>query len=487
MTRKGRGMHNFEDAPKGTPITAMSYGFSFDARACSGCKACQEACKDKNQLPAGILWRRVIEVSGGEWQAAGSAWENSVFAYNLSIACNHCTHPKCAGVCPTDAYTVRPDGIVLIDASRCMGCGYCAWACPYGVPQYDAQQGIMTKCDFCHDAIDAGLPPSCVAACPLRVLDYGTLESFSTQTQSRPLWLLPGNEHPFPLPIYSRTEPHLVITPHPGMGDVHEKAVSNQEELLPAGAYENAQRKIGFHELPLVAFTLLEQMAAGIALGSLMISPVPLPIVLAIGLLLGLGGLFSFLHLGHKRNAWRAVTHLKKSWLSREVLLTGLFGIAWVVAIAAELLGRPFSTTWPMAILGVGMVYCMGQVYLLRAVPAWNNWHTPLAFFLSAIVLGTLGMNLLVPAEAWVVAATIAMAIELGLGLTKRVASNETTGWLQISLLGLAILVCLLIVFTPQTMETWQRSVIFALALVAEVIGRWRFYSRRRSFPMQLQ
>jgi DMSO reductase anchor subunit len=140
-----------------------------------------------------------------------------------------------------------------------------------------------------------------------------------------------------------------------------------------------------------------------------------------------------------------------------------------------------------MAILGVGMVYCMGQVYLLRAVPAWNNWHTPLAFFLSAIVLGTLGMNLLVPAEAWVVAATIAMAIELGLGLTKRVANNETTGWLQISLLVLAILVCLSIVFTPQTMEAWQRSVIFALALVAEVIGRWRFYSRRRSFPMQLQ
>jgi anaerobic dimethyl sulfoxide reductase subunit B (iron-sulfur subunit) len=99
----------------------MSYAFTFDARSCSGCKACQEACKDKNQLPVGVLWRRVIEVSGGEWIAAGNSWESSVFAYHLSLACNHCTHPKCAGVCPTDAYTVRPDGIVLIDPSRCMG------------------------------------------------------------------------------------------------------------------------------------------------------------------------------------------------------------------------------------------------------------------------------------------------------------------------------------------------------------------------------
>ena len=55
-----------------------------------------------------------------------------------------------------------------------MGCGYCSWACPYGAPQYDTEQGIMTKCDFCYDYLDAGLPPSCVSACPLRVLDYGT-------------------------------------------------------------------------------------------------------------------------------------------------------------------------------------------------------------------------------------------------------------------------------------------------------------------------
>jgi anaerobic dimethyl sulfoxide reductase subunit B (iron-sulfur subunit) len=129
----------------------MTYAFTFDASACSGCKTCQAACKDKNGLPVGVLWRRVIEASGGEWQTVGNAWENTVFAYYLSLACNHCVHPKCAGVCPVDAYTVRPDGIVLIDTSRCIGCRYCAWACPYGAPQYDAAQGVMNKCDFCYD------------------------------------------------------------------------------------------------------------------------------------------------------------------------------------------------------------------------------------------------------------------------------------------------------------------------------------------------
>ena len=87
------------------------------------------------------------------------------------------------------------------------------------------------------------------------------------------------------------------------------------------------------HELPLVVFTLLTQMAAGMAVCSLLLSSIPVPVLLAIGILLISGGSISFLHLGRKRNAWRSVIHLKKSWLSREVLMAGLFGVTWVVAL----------------------------------------------------------------------------------------------------------------------------------------------------------
>jgi DMSO reductase anchor subunit len=226
-------------------------------------------------------------------------------------------------------------------------------------------------------------------------------------------------------------------------------------------------------------------MAAGMASGSLLASTIPLKVLLAIGLLLGLGGLLSFLHLGRKRNAWRAVLHLKKSWLSREILLAGLFGVSWAITAGWIWLGNASVALWPMALLGLATVYSMGRVYLLRSVPGWNNWRTPLSFFLSAIVLGTLGMNLFLPGSAWVIVAGIAMLAELGLSLSTRDAARDTASRGRIILLLLTVLGCLLIIFTRSSSGIWQASLLFGMALAAEVIGRCQFYNRRRPFPMQ--
>jgi len=182
------------------------YAFYFDSSSCSGCKACQVACKDKYGLEVGRLWRRVYEVSGGDWIQVGDAWTTSVFAYNLSIACNHCERPICVEVCPAGAIYKRADGIVLIETDQCLGCGYCSWACPYGAPQYDEEKGIMTKCTFCADNIDAGLAPACVAACPMRALDYGEREELKARYGTI--------NSLYPLPDASLTDPALVITPH---------------------------------------------------------------------------------------------------------------------------------------------------------------------------------------------------------------------------------------------------------------------------------
>ena len=155
--------------------------FFFNSSSCSGCKACQAACKDKHGLEVGRLWRRVYEVSGGGWRQEGAAWISDAYAYNLSIACNHCEQPTCVEACPTTALYKRPDGLVLIDPQRCIGCRYCTWACPYGAPQYDLQTRVMTKCTGCVDYLEAGLPPACVAACPLRVLDFGEQEAMQAR------------------------------------------------------------------------------------------------------------------------------------------------------------------------------------------------------------------------------------------------------------------------------------------------------------------
>ncbi len=462
----------------------MPYAFSLDASACSGCKACQEACKDKNNLPAGVLWRRVVEVSGGGWQPVGDAWQNSVFAYNLSLACNHCTHPKCAGVCPTDAYTVRPDGVVLLDTSRCMGCGYCAWACPYSAPQFDPIRGIMTKCDFCYDYLDEGLPPSCVAACPLRVLEFGEMEALAKGKASVNLWQLPGSDHPYPLPEFSRTEPHLSITLHPGMSTQLARSVSNREEVLPPGSLDDRSEASGRHELPLVAFTLLTQMAAGLAWVGL-ITPLPMMTLLSIGILLALGGFVSFLHLGRKRNAWRAVGHLRKSWLSREVLMAGLFGAAWAVSTGMQLLSHTPVTPWPMAILGLGLVYSMSRVYLLRAVPAWNTWRTLLAFFLTSILLGTLGINIFKLDERWLIPAGLAFLVEIGTIFFTAPGPGERANKIRLSLLSVVFLGFLFTINSSQVLFSWLAVLIFLFALAAEVIGRWQFYTLRVPFLMR--
>jgi anaerobic dimethyl sulfoxide reductase subunit B len=453
----------------------MTYAFTFDASACSGCKACQEACKDKNQLPVGVLWRRVVEVSSGEWTPQDNAWTNSIFAYNLSLACNHCVHPKCAGVCPTDAYIVREDGIVYIDSSKCTGCGYCAWACPYGVPQYNPEQGQMAKCNFCFDNIDAGLPPSCVAACPMRVLNFTEVNSEQLIVNGQKLWELPAVEHPFPLPDNSRTEPHLSVKPHVGMNNAMEKRIANHEEIKP-----EKQKS----ENSLIVFTLLTQMAAGTAVFSLFSGPLTIPMLVMLGGLIGVAGLVSLLHLGRPLNAWRALSHLKKSWLSREILIFGLFGASWIVSLAMPGMGK-----LPLVLTGIALVYSMAQVYRLRIMVTWNTWRTMAGFFIAALVLGQLLMVNVLAYESqltginppifikWSGCITlILLAGELRLWLSTKDKIHKTAGRLRTGLIAAALAGAGIMSIASNQAWVWISIPIFLIAIAEEIIGRWLFY-----------
>ncbi len=475
----------------------MTYAFTFDASACTGCKACQVACKDKNNLPTGVLWRRVYEVSGGSWTNVGppGVWTTNVFAYNLSIACNHCVHPKCAGVCPTDAYVVRDDGIVYIDESKCMGCGYCAWACPYTAPKYNPELRHMTKCNLCFDNLDAGLPPACVAACPMRVLDFVEVSSEQLSVNSfRELWEIQGAEHPFPLPTFSRTQPHLAINPHVGMVNGLEKAISNQEEVKPPTrvrrtlfngtiSSEKKARLTDFlptvwcdalrtpDELPLVIFTLSSQTAAGMAVFSLFAQPSTFNL-LTIGFLLGLAGLVSLLHLGTPLNAWRALNHLKKSSLSREILWFGFFGASWLACLALPGMGKGL-----LALTGLGLVYYMAQVYQIKAVPAWNTWRTPAAFFLTAGILGALAVSLAAN-QPWLASvAGVLLAAKAALEAVDRHPLYQTARRLRLGLILLGMAGALILAGVPGSAVAWIRIPIFLLILMEEIVERGLFYT----------
>jgi len=201
------------------------YAFFVNSDACSGCKTCQVACKDARDIPAGLHWRRVIEVTAGGWQQKDGVPVSTVAAYNLSVACHHCYVPLCARSCQGDAIWKRADGIVLIDDIRCTRCRQCEVDCPYGAIRWDSLTNTEYKCDFCVDEIDRGGSPACVLACPNRALEFGELSELRARYGDR--------QQVFPLADPALADPALVIKPHrhSAQAATREPQIANWEEL----------------------------------------------------------------------------------------------------------------------------------------------------------------------------------------------------------------------------------------------------------------
>lgn len=184
-------------------------GFYIDQSSCSGCKACQTACKDKNDLEYGQLFRQVTETCGGTFTPKGSAYTQDVFAYYTSISCNHCDNPLCVKNCPKGAMHKRPeDGVVVVDQEKCTGCRICVKVCPYGAPQYSTVKQKVTKCDFCLDMLAKGEEPACVAACPLHAIKFGEIQELRKEFGELACTRDMASS--------SVTGPNLVIKPHRG-------------------------------------------------------------------------------------------------------------------------------------------------------------------------------------------------------------------------------------------------------------------------------
>lgn len=154
----------------------MSYGFFFDSSLCTGCKTCQFACSDYHGLTGTERYRRVLDYEGGNWvQGQGGSWSQDAFCYHVSVSCNHCNQPVCTKVCPTGAMHKESNGLVLVNTTICVGCGYCTMACPYRAPFVSDVTHASEKCDGCSRRIADGLVPICVEACPMRALAFGDM------------------------------------------------------------------------------------------------------------------------------------------------------------------------------------------------------------------------------------------------------------------------------------------------------------------------
>jgi formate dehydrogenase iron-sulfur subunit len=156
----------------------MVVGLLFDTTRCIGCGACASACKEQNKLPGPVedhltayTWTTVQPREG----------------VNVRQLCMHCEVPTCASVCPVGALHKTPEGPVVYDAGKCIGCRYCIQACPFDVPKYqwDRPVPVVGKCILCADRVKEGRQTACAEACPVEATVFGKREDLIWDARNR--------------------------------------------------------------------------------------------------------------------------------------------------------------------------------------------------------------------------------------------------------------------------------------------------------------
>jgi formate dehydrogenase iron-sulfur subunit len=177
--------------------------FLTDATICIGCKACEVACKEWNEVPAdGMIWSGL---SYDNTQALGhSTWRHVLFLEQpqtagpqladtndpfrwvfLSDVCKHCANSGCLEACPTGSIVRTEFGGVYVQPDICNGCGYCVVSCPFGVIDKRPDDGRAFKCTFCYDRQKVGRMPACATACPTQSIQFGPLEELQARGKKR--------------------------------------------------------------------------------------------------------------------------------------------------------------------------------------------------------------------------------------------------------------------------------------------------------------
>ena len=198
-------------------------GFFTDTTLCIGCKACEVACKQWNQLPddgfhlTGMSYDNTGALGAATWRhvtfAERSAGPGGIAWQMMSDVCKHCARPGCLEACPTGAILRTEHGSIYVQPDVCNGCGYCVPACPFGVIARRDDDGRAFKCTLCYDRLQGGLEPACAKACPTDSIRFGPLDELRARARDRVGAL---RERGVPARLYGET-----AEAQPGTGGLH--------------------------------------------------------------------------------------------------------------------------------------------------------------------------------------------------------------------------------------------------------------------------
>jgi formate dehydrogenase iron-sulfur subunit len=181
-----------------------SYGFFTDTSLCIGCKACEVACKEWNNLPADEMgltgqsydntgrlscntWRHVsfVEQIGSNGSRATELQPFQSHWLMMSDVCKHCANAGCLEACPTGALFRTEFDTVVVQQDICNGCGYCVPSCPFGVIETNSHDGKAHKCTLCYDRLKGGLEPACAKSCPTNSIQFGEVDDLLRRADRR--------------------------------------------------------------------------------------------------------------------------------------------------------------------------------------------------------------------------------------------------------------------------------------------------------------
>ncbi len=390
----------------------LRWGMVVDLNRCVGCQTCTIACKHSNDTVPGVQWRRVLDIETGSFPDV-----ERVF---MVTGCQHCAEPPCVPVCPTGATQQRADGLVTMNYDVCIGCAYCAVACPYqartivhderwyyGVETkqekavaHPERLGVAQKCTFCVEKVDEAkergltpgvdldVTPACSASCIAQAITFGDFNNSNSNVSQ-----LVASNKSFQMHAELGTDPqikYLYEAPATPGRDIDADEIDDERMSDPSNPLVGALQTFWDWRAAmnwcfggLAGGTIF---AAWVASWVGLIEPARLPGLYLLGAgLMSIGLVCVFLKIGRQVRFWRAFARPNTSWMSRELyVVVVLFG-----ALAVELVWRHPIIETVIAFAAVAFVYCQAQIlHAAKGIPAWRAPLIPAMILASGLFEG---------------------------------------------------------------------------------------------------